>query len=295
MKEYDGRMVKFLCTSRCNTKCEHCLVCFKGERDPNELLEIVRSLKNKYKVLLNGAEVLTNPEYLKSYKEVGQTWISTNGLALMDPNVIKALKENDIRSVSMSYHFGIHDEISKIKQEQLNKIIGIVKDSGLQFRLMTTIDSGNYLLLEQICQEAHNLGARGIMFNNLIRQGNGVNLDDSLLLTEEQLQEFFDLINYVRTLYDKNDFLVERSGTFGKDENNPKNNYCCDYGTNRIFVAPDNNVYPCIFMTNPGREIGKYVDGKIMIYDEFTHDGSKCIAKEVCNNGKTLSKLLKYR
>ena len=194
----------------------------------------------------------------------------------------------------MSYHFGIHDEISKIKQEKLNYIIEIVKNSGLQFRLMTTIDSGNYQLLEDICKEAHNIGARGIMFNNLISQGNGINLDKSLLLSDEQLSVFFDTINYVRTLYDKDEFIIERSGTFGKDGSNLKNHYCCDYGINRIYVSPDNNVYPCIFMTNPGCEIGKFIDGKIIIYDEFTHDGTKCIAKEVCNNGKSLSKVLSY-
>ena len=294
MKEYDGRMVKFLCTSKCNIKCEHCLVCYKGERDPEELLNIVRSLKNKYKVLLNGAEVLTNLGYLKSYKEVGQTWISTNGLALLKPETIIALKENNINSVSISYHFGIHDEISKVKQAILDEIINIVKNSGLNFRLMTTIDAENYQLIEYMCKAAHEMGARGIMFNNLISIGNGVNLDKSLLLTDEQLKSFFTSLNTVRKIYDKNVLIIERGGTFGRDENSTKNHFCCDYGINKIFVSPDNNVYPCIFMTNPGHEIGKFIDGKIMIYDDYTYDHNKCVAQEVCNHGKSLNKVLSY-
>ena len=67
LKEFEGKKVDIMCTSECNTNCEHCYVCYKGKRNPEELLTLVSYLKNKYKVMLNGAEVLTNPEYLSSY------------------------------------------------------------------------------------------------------------------------------------------------------------------------------------------------------------------------------------
>ena len=66
LKEFEGKKVDIMCTSECNTNCEHCYVCYKGKRNPEELLTLVSYLKNKYKVMLNGAEVLTNPEYLSS-------------------------------------------------------------------------------------------------------------------------------------------------------------------------------------------------------------------------------------
>lgn len=90
MKEYTGKKVTFLCTSVCNINCSHCYVNYKGKRNPDELLKLVRYLKDKYKIMLNGAEVLTEPEYLKSYKEIGQPWLLSNGLALLNPNNMKS-------------------------------------------------------------------------------------------------------------------------------------------------------------------------------------------------------------
>lgn len=294
MKEYEGEIVKILCTSKCNIKCDHCLVRYNGERDQDELLEIVKLLKNKYKVLMNGAEVLTNLGYLKAYKEVGQTWIMTNGLELLNPDVIAAIKENNIKSVSLSYHFGMHDDISKVKTDQIKKIIEVIKKNDLEFRFLTTISSLNYQLIVPMCQEAYDIGARGIMFTNLIRQGNGVNLDNHLFLSQEQINEFFNYLRYVRSIYKKDDFIIERSGTFGKDEESLKNNFSCNCGTNRVYLSPDNKIYPCVFLTGLGCEIGMFIDGKIMIYDDFYHDESKCAACEICNNGKSFSKVLQF-
>ena len=113
--------------------------------------------------MLNGAEVLTNPEYLTAYKEIGQPWILTNGLALLNPNIIDALIANNIKSVSLSYHFGIHDNISKVKTSQLLDIINIIKASGLEFRFLTTITSENYPLILEMCNETYEMGARGII------------------------------------------------------------------------------------------------------------------------------------
>ena len=70
MKEFSGKKVIIMCCSSCNMSCEHCYVSYKGNRKPSELLEIVKQLKNKYEVVLNGAEVLTNLGYLDSYKEL---------------------------------------------------------------------------------------------------------------------------------------------------------------------------------------------------------------------------------
>ena len=50
-------------------------------------------------------------------------------------------------------------------------------------------------------------------------------------------------------------------------------------------ITPNGNVYPCIFMTKPGFEIGKYYDGKIMLNYDFINDGKNCIAHEIFNKG----------
>lgn len=287
LREFEGKKVDIMCTSDCNTNCEHCYVCYKGRRDPDELLDLVSFLKDKYKVMLNGAEVLTNPEYLKSYKEIHQPWILSNGLAILNPKIVEKLKENEIKSVSMSYHFGIHDEISKVSTEKLKKVMKILRENELEYRFMTTITSKNYMLIEKMCEESIALGAKGIMFTNFLKQGHGENLED-LILKKDQLKDFFEHLKYVRSIYKKSDLIIERNGNFGPDESCDNNKFCCEFGTNSVFITPDNNVYPCIFLTKPGYEIGKLIDKHIYIEDKYYNDEKSCIVDNLCNKGIAL-------
>lgn len=284
LEEYTGKRVTFLCTSYCNVNCKHCYVSYEGKRDPMELLEIVKKMKNEYKIMLNGAEILTDLEYLKSFKEIGQKWILTNGLMLTKDEVIDELINNEIKSVSMSYHFGIHDSISKVKISVLKNIMNKLKNAGLEYRILTTITSQNYQLVQQMCQESFSLGAKGIMFTNFIRQGNALNLDDNLILNSEQLQVFFESLSHVRSIYDKDKFVIERSGTFGKLDDATRDHFYCDAGTDRVYVTPDNKIYPCIFLTKPGFEIGEFCDGKLMVTKEVNNTHDKCLVKDLCNH-----------
>ena len=70
MKEYTGKEVIVMACSTCNANCSHCYVSYKGNRTPEDLLSIVRNLKKRYSLNINGAEVLTNFDYLKSYKDI---------------------------------------------------------------------------------------------------------------------------------------------------------------------------------------------------------------------------------
>ena len=80
MKEYTGKEVIVMACSNCNANCSHCYISYKGNRAPEDLLSIVRNLKKRYSLNINGAEVLTNFDYLKSYKEIGQHFVLTNGI-----------------------------------------------------------------------------------------------------------------------------------------------------------------------------------------------------------------------
>ena len=93
MKEYTGNKIIIMCCSKCNLSCDHCYISYNGNRDANELFELVKKLKEKYEVVLNGAEVLTNLDYLKAYQEIGQKYILSNGLVFYEnPNIIDILK-----------------------------------------------------------------------------------------------------------------------------------------------------------------------------------------------------------
>ena len=217
MQEYTGKELIVMACSNCNINCSHCYISYKGNRSSCQLLELVKYLKEKYQININGAEVLTNLDYLKSYKEIGQSFIMTNGKAILENHdIISVLKENAITSVSLSYHFGIQDEFSPIKLCDLDKVIYLLKKQDLEFRILTTITPSNYQLISDMCKKAYNMGARGIKFTNFLRQGNAKNLGVSNILTDNEIETVFKEIMEARQKYDINDLLIERCGSFGK-------------------------------------------------------------------------------
>lgn len=293
MVEYKGKKVIVMCCSCCNLNCEHCYISYKGNRTPEDLLEVVTNLKDKYEIALNGAEVLTNPGYLKTYQELGQNYILSNGLEIsQNPKIIDTMREHGINSVSISYHFGIHDQISLISSKDLEETFKRLKEQGFNFRLMTTITTKNYHMIEEMCDKAHELGAKGIYFTNFMLQGNALNLEDmNLVLNEDEINSFFKQLMKCREKYNKDELLIERDAGFGKNKLSDHDHFRCPSTSDLVVLTPDNNVYPCIFLAKPGNEIGIYHDGKIYIDEKLLsivneHNGETCFAKEICNEGK---------
>ena len=275
-----------LCSS-CNIKrCKHCYISYKGDFLVDEALDIVKELKKKFTVLLNGAEVLFNDKYLEIYKFLNQKWILTNGIKLLkDRKIVDKLKESGIETIEMSYHFGIQEEISEINEQQLCKIINLVKKVGFKIKLLTTITLNNYDKILKICYQAIEYGVDAIQFTNLINTGNAKNFEKDLVLKEKEKKVFFELLNQARKEISKDKLIIERSGTFGYDEEH-KTNFDCPAYNDLVVITPDYNVYPCIFLTSPGNEIGRYIDGKIYLkQDNKFKDKKICFVQRKYNGG----------
>ena len=282
MIEYKGEKVTVMACSKCNINCEHCYISYKGNLTPEQLKERVSKLSKKYKVEINGAEILTDLGYLESYPIAGQDFLMTNGLALYkNPELIDLIKKYGIKKVFMSYHFGIQDDISSVGINQLEENIKNLNAKGLKIRLYTTITSTNYKLIHKIIESAKKYdGVYSIRFTNYVSQGNALNMDKSNILDDEQLRDFFEQLKDERENNDINSMKITRCGTFG---NGGSNKFMCYAGTENIVLTPDNNIYPCIFIAKPGMEIGTYTDNQLLLFDEPSHDGSDCIVKQICN------------
>ena len=285
--EYKGKDVIIMICSKCNINCKHCYISYKGNRNPKELIDLVNHLKNNYNIGLNGAEVLTDPRYLEAYKIVNQHHILSNGKAILDDSsIIDKLKENDVTTVALSYHFGIQNDISVVSEDDLKRIMDKLRNNGIEYRFMTTINSDNYNRIVDFCDQAFNLGARAIKFTNYIMQGNALNLDKRLTL--EQKKEFFEGLIKAREKYTKEDLIIERCGTFGKNLVSSKDNFFCDCITDSVVLTPDNKIYACIFLAKKNFEIGEYIDGKIMVDKNLYNNHDLCLTDEICNKGKKL-------
>ena len=285
--DYKGQYVILMACSSCNIKkCKHCYISYKGDRTADDLKAISENLTKKHRVYINGAEVLINKEYFNSYETVKQNWFLTNGLEIYrHPNIIQYLKSKGIEIVEMSYHFGIQDKISIMNNMMLEEIIKILKNNEMEIKILVTITSENYKMLNEMCSKAISLGVDRIVFTNFINQGNAINMSNHNILTEEQKNIFFEQLRQVRHTIPKEVLKIERSGNFGRDKLNDNCHFKCIAGSQSIVITPDNNIYPCIFLSKPGYEIGKLINGEIVLYYNIQNDGNLCIADEVCNKG----------
>ena len=178
MKEFLGKNLIIMTCSKCNINCEHCYVSYKGNRSADELLQLVTILNEKYNVILNGAEILTDIDYLKSFEYINQNYFMSNGLAIYNnPQILDTIKNYEITSISLSYHFGIQDNISVMTQQKIEKVINLILQKDLQVRLLTTITSDNYNKIIEMCDKFVQLGVSGIKFTNFLLQGNATNMD----------------------------------------------------------------------------------------------------------------------
>lgn len=287
--EYHGKVVTLMLCSTCNINCKHCYISYEGNRNIEELETLIPNLLSKgYRVDLNGAEVLTNPDYLKFYKMTNNKEIMTNGKAIYDnPYLAERIRKNGISTVGISYHFELHDVVSQVPKHIVLEAIKICLAHGLDVLINTTISTTNYLNVEKMCEAAVSIGAKAIRFTNFVRQGNV--LQNGILdyaISQEQINEFFKQLNKVRSIYDTDTLYIHRSGLFDVDCSNKRSNFVCTAGYDDVTIAPNNMVYPCIFLAKHGFEIGKYEDGVIKLFSNFYNDGCHCCAANILNKGE---------
>ena len=285
MKEFSGKEVTIMTCSDCNTKCKHCYISYDGNFDGKDLYNLCEQLSKKYLVLLNGTEILLHEEYFDTIQLLGQNYLLTNGLAIYNnPTLMDKLHDIGIKYIDMSYHIGIHDDISFVNQKIIKQNILDLLERDIKTELRVTLNKDNYNQVLKICDIAYQLKAGGIKFTNYMNIGNATNLAVDNALTDDQLKAFFEQLRRARSMYDKEEFLIRRCGSFEKDQNNPNDKFICPAGKSSVVITPNYDVYPCFFLTQKGNEIGKVIDGKIFVDEEFENDGTKCLSRRRFNN-----------
>lgn len=280
LKKYNGKRVTLMACSSCNAKCNDCYIGYTGNRTPEDLyLQAGKLLANNFIVRVDGAEILTNLNYLKTLKLVGQNWIMTNGLRIFkEPEIIDLLKDNGIDTIYMSYHFEIQDKIESIPAYVVDSVIELLKEHNFNIYLNCTLTSLNCNNIVEYADIAYKKGARGIGFNKIFQQGKATDIKE-LDLNYNQLKKFFEDLEYLRKKYNKDEFYITRGGSLGHDFVKGYDNFVCNAGYNRIMITPDNNVYGCNAICTPKYKIGIYNEGNIYVFDGFYHNQNYCLAE----------------
>lgn len=285
-KEFDGNEVTIMTCSNCNTHCKHCYISYSGNFTAPNLYNLCARLLRKYRVLLNGTEILLHPDYFESLQLIGQNFILTNGIALYEnPDLIKTIANVGIKYVGMSYHFGIHEQISSVNHDMIEQNIARLKEYSIGSDLRVTITSKNYNLIQQMCDKAYTLGATGIKFTNYMQMGSAMNMGRSNILEKKQIEYFFEQLMKAREKYPKYILTIRRCGSFGKNYCNCNSKFKCTAGEESVVITPELKVYPCFFLAKKGMEIGYVENGKIIIDNPIYFNHNKCLAREINNNG----------
>lgn len=176
--------------SDCNTHCEHCYISYKGNFQTEQLEEVIDNLLPKYNLKINGTEPLIHPEFLPFIKKINQKTVLTNGLVFKDNyDYIDQLKTYGIENIAISYHFELHDLISKVDKSYLENLFKIIIDKGLNVVIMTTLSSVNYKNLEEYCEFCKTNNIHSIRFTNYLRQGSAKNMNDKNILSQQQIMD----------------------------------------------------------------------------------------------------------
>lgn len=286
MHEFDGTRVKIMVTSKCTTACKHCCLGFAGTKDIAEVWNIIEQLKDKYEIRLDGSELLLDDEYIRMMKSIGQDNVLTNGrLIVQDPQrYIRLLQENDIGDIYFSYHYGIQEELNDVPLLVVDEAIKIMKNAGFRIALMATVTKKNKHLLEKIVQIAIDYGAFFIQINPIVLQGRARTYMQNDVLDDAERQ---NLCVELERLKEKYGDIIEidpgKAFEFGLGKD-----FYCRAVTKKIWIGIDNKVYPCIYLIEPGMEIGVYRDGKVWVEDNVKWGGRRCAAYLYCNKNCSL-------
>ncbi|MGM9849907.1 MAG: hypothetical protein ACI31V_03305 [Bacilli bacterium] len=278
MKKFDGDTVEIMAMSECPNDCEHCFINYKGHIN-FETLEIILDRFNKiYKnVILNGTELLMNDKYIELCSKYGQDFIYTNG-KLLTAEKRNVLKQNGIKRISVSLHYGIQEHISKSNLSEISKVIVDAVNDGFSVRVLCTISKENYKLVPIISEYVKSLGASSLKFINMMKEGKASNFGN-IFLGECEIIEFFDLLQIEREKNYPEKFYITRNGGFGND-NTRKNNFNCGAGKDVVVITPEHKVYPCNFLLYDEYCIGYWDETGIYIDEKFEHNPKECKALE---------------
>lgn len=279
--EYTGKSIKIMICSNCNMKCKQCYITYKGNFESKQLYEVVKILKEKYEVLLNGTEPLLN-NYLDSFKIANEKVILTNGLLFKDNlNLVDDIKSAGITRICMSYQYEIQKDIDSVDLNYLDEVFPKVRDKGIDVEMMCTITSKNYDMLDEICKKAISLKANYLYLLEYMYEGNAqTEMNGDLRLTNKMRDKFFLNLKDVREKYDKEKLYIYRSGNMGDDKINNKN-VCCEAGKNIVTMTPDYKIYPCNMLIDEKFCIGYFDGNKVYIdkvkTDKIIEDNKSCL------------------
>jgi len=243
-----------------------------------------------HQMIVAGAEILTNLDYLQVYALAGQKYLLTNGILLsQDVNLPHKLIACGIEEVCISWHIGSGDILSSISDDVIETAIYNCLKAGLKAKVSCVLCNRNYnLLANEIVPRVQTTGVNALRLFQLMPVRAELK---QYQLTAAQKEEVLRVVKQLREFFNKFVFRIEVQGSFGATKLTEKrrlasrNGLFCPAGKTLVVVETDNQVYPCPFLTQSQFRMGYWENGQLNIERKFSNDGTCCVAEKLlCRN-----------
>ena len=256
---------------------------YQGSFEPNELCKIIKNFQEcGYNVLLDGAEPLAKPDFLKAFKEADQKILTTNGMTICErPALIDEIREAGIETLGVYYHFEAQAIFSPVHLGLAKTALKLAENVGIRGRVMTTIIRPNLEKIPDYCAWCVKEGFTEICFTNFIAQDRYSRPEHNVILSEDDRKRYYEIITEQRAKYPEEVLNILSSGTFGVCGS--PHMYCTAMRESVVFT-PDYKIYPCIHQISPGNECGIYVNGHIFTKKNYPTAEHDCAALHLFNH-----------
>ena len=248
-------------THNCNLRCKHC---FQGsspnssrykELGVSDWIGIFEQFEDcrMHNVTLTGGEIMFYPHFSEVFNNIVDKRINyrvlTNGTLINSSNVEALSRKNVSLTISLDGHSDKqHDQLrGKGVFNKVVKNIELLVAHGAKVSLTYTINSNNYLYLQEAVKLAISLGVKGIFFGFTDRIGRA---NENLTLILSRSQREIVKHNFAQ-LEEEYGHLLSLSlvevATLERYHEFVNNKVYCSAGTTHIGVSSDGKLYPCIY------------------------------------------------
>lgn len=277
-------------TDICNTECAHCYRRCCPEKNPkiarklSDCKKDVRALMKKgFQVRINGAEVLTNLDYLNLYPLVGQDDLLTNGIILAkQPELGEQLMKHGIKKVRISWHIGFQNVLNTIDENIIKQAISNSLKAGLDVLIAVVIGNTNFHALNEISKQVLKVGVKKLELFQLMPVRDEMR---RYTLTAFQKEAVFRQVQMLYKRYRKEELYIQFYGNFNsrlteKSINASNQGSFCPAGKSFFIIETTNIIYPCPFLEQSQFRMGRLENGEFKLEKTIDNDGKSCLAEK---------------
>lgn len=288
--EGKGTVSYMLNEGYCNIRCPHCYVnrvkTLPRRRDASKARLDIQSLREDgYRVQLRGTELILHEGFIPLFALAQQDYVQTNALHIAKcPQVLDDLWAAGVRYVIVTYPFD-PDGFVDIEPHVADRAIELASERfGVTISILITRRvAANLGSLGDFCERSRLLGARAVKFVRLIPV-----TPDLLPFTPtvEESRSVLKEIARLKAAYSQEQLVLQTPGCFGLFEFRRslalerfssidlEGIYDCPAGIKNFVIDLRNDVYPCLYMMDLRRKIGKFSGGRIVLSEQAMIPGA---------------------